>query len=168
MRKLGPPVSVCALICAAFLGCSEQSGSNGALAAAGGAGASGQADAAPAADAASGAPSQAASGAAGAPGTSPNPDYSYLASLSVASSGQLGAALSAETWADGEALRQIQSDLFTVGAELACVPGKEDKLRMTPVAEADITRLEGWIDRSEAVLDPARPVRKPARIVADG
>ena len=56
--------------------------------------------------------------------------------------------------ATDEALQQIQSDLFTVGAELACVPGKEDKLRMTPVADADITRLEGWIDRSEAALEP--------------
>jgi cob(I)alamin adenosyltransferase len=52
------------------------------------------------------------------------------------------------------ALHHIQSDLFTLGAELACVPGKEDKLRMTPVGDADITRLEGWIDGSEAELEP--------------
>jgi len=55
-----------------------------------------------------------------------------------------------------EALQQIQSDLFTVGAELACVPGKEDKLRMTPVGDVDIARLEGWIDRSEAELEPLK------------
>jgi cob(I)alamin adenosyltransferase len=55
-----------------------------------------------------------------------------------------------------EALQQIQSDLFTVGAELACVPGKEEKLRMTPVSDADIARLEAWIDRSEAELEPLR------------
>ena len=53
-------------------------------------------------------------------------------------------------------LLQIQSDLFTVGAELACAPGKEDKLRVTPVGEADIARLEGWIDRSEAPLEPLK------------
>ncbi|MES1175710.1 MAG: cob(I)yrinic acid a,c-diamide adenosyltransferase [Myxococcales bacterium] len=54
------------------------------------------------------------------------------------------------------ALHQIQSDLFTLGAELACVPGKEDKLRMTPVGDADITRLEGWIDDHEAALEPLK------------
>ena len=53
-------------------------------------------------------------------------------------------------------LLQIQDDLFTVGAELACVPGKEDKLRMVLVAEADIQRLEGWIDQSEAPLEPLK------------
>ncbi|MEO6599123.1 MAG: cob(I)yrinic acid a,c-diamide adenosyltransferase [Polyangiaceae bacterium] len=54
------------------------------------------------------------------------------------------------------ALQQIQSDLFTLGAELACVPGKEDKLRMTSVGDADILRLEAWIDRSEAPLEPLK------------
>ena len=53
-------------------------------------------------------------------------------------------------------LLRIQDDLFTVGAELACVPGKEDKLRMALVAEADIQRLEGWIDQSEAPLEPLK------------
>ena len=51
------------------------------------------------------------------------------------------------------ALLQIQHDLFTVGAELACVPGKEDKLRLALVAEADVQRLERWIDDSEAPLE---------------
>jgi len=54
------------------------------------------------------------------------------------------------------ALLHIQSDLFTVGAELACVPGKEDKLRLALVAEPDITRLEGWIDEAEAPLAPLK------------
>ena len=40
-------------------------------------------------------------------------------------------------------LLQIQSDLFTVGAELACVPGKESKLKLTLVGETDSARLEG-------------------------
>ena len=53
-------------------------------------------------------------------------------------------------------LLQIQDDLFTVGAELACVPGQEDKLRMKLVAEADVQRLEAWIDRSEAPLEPLK------------
>lgn len=51
-------------------------------------------------------------------------------------------------------LVRIQSDLFTVGAELACVPGKEEKLRITAIGKADILRLEGWIDESEAPLEP--------------
>lgn len=55
-----------------------------------------------------------------------------------------------------ESLLQIQSDLFTLGAELACAPGKEDKLRMTVLGEPDIARLEGWIDRSEAPLEPLK------------
>jgi len=60
---------------------------------------------------------------------------------------------SAET---DESLLQIQTDLFTLGAELACLPGKEDKLRMDLLSDADITRLEGWIDRSEAPLEPLK------------
>jgi cob(I)alamin adenosyltransferase len=56
----------------------------------------------------------------------------------------------------GASLLRIQSDLFTLGAELACVPGKEDKLRMTLVGEADIARLEGWIDHDEAALEPLK------------
>jgi len=60
---------------------------------------------------------------------------------------------SAET---DESLLQIQSDLFTLGAELACLPGKEDKLRMTILGEPDIARLEGWIDRGEVPLEPLK------------
>jgi cob(I)alamin adenosyltransferase len=50
-------------------------------------------------------------------------------------------------------LLQIQNDLFTVGAELACVPGKEQSLRMVLVSEADIQRLESFIDQSEEPLE---------------
>ena len=64
-------------------------------------------------------------------------------------------ALGASTETD-EALLHIQSDLFTLGAELACAPGKESKLRMTVLGDADIQRLEGWIDRSEAPLEPLK------------
>jgi cob(I)alamin adenosyltransferase len=55
-----------------------------------------------------------------------------------------------------ESLLQIQSDLFTLGAELACVPGKEEKLRVTVLGETDIARLEAWIDRGEAPLEPLK------------
>jgi len=54
------------------------------------------------------------------------------------------------------ALLRIQSDLFTLGAELACVPGKESKLTLTLVSAADIARLEGWIDDAEAPLAPLK------------
>jgi len=53
-------------------------------------------------------------------------------------------------------LLQIQSDLFTLGAELACVAGKEDKLRMAVVGEADIKRLEDCIDLNEVSLEPLK------------
>ncbi len=53
-----------------------------------------------------------------------------------------------------ECLLRIQSDLFTIGAELACVPGQEQKLRMVLVSEADIERVENSIDQSEAPLAP--------------
>ena len=64
-------------------------------------------------------------------------------------------ALGASTETD-ESLLQIQSDLFTLGAELACAPGKEQKLRMAVLGDADILRLESWIDRGEAPLEPLK------------
>lgn len=54
------------------------------------------------------------------------------------------------------ALLQIQSDLFTIEAELACVPGKEDKLKIALIAQTDIARLEAWIDDAEAPLAPLK------------
>jgi cob(I)alamin adenosyltransferase len=51
-------------------------------------------------------------------------------------------------------LAEVQADLFVLGAELACVAGKEDKLRMRLLAAADIARLEQAIDASEATLAP--------------
>jgi cob(I)alamin adenosyltransferase len=51
-------------------------------------------------------------------------------------------------------LADVQSDLFTIGAELACVPGKEDKLRMRLIAAEDAARLEWAIDEAETALAP--------------
>jgi cob(I)alamin adenosyltransferase len=53
-----------------------------------------------------------------------------------------------------EILGRVQADLFTLGAELACVPGKEDKLGMTLLGPPDIARLEQAIDRAETELPP--------------
>ena len=55
-----------------------------------------------------------------------------------------------------ESLETIQSELFVLGAELACAPGKEDKLRMSLLGAPEIARLEGWIDSSESSLGPLK------------
>jgi cob(I)alamin adenosyltransferase len=49
-----------------------------------------------------------------------------------------------------EVLARIQEDLFAIGGELACVPGREDRLPMTRLGEADIERLEHAIDDADA------------------
>jgi cob(I)alamin adenosyltransferase len=51
-------------------------------------------------------------------------------------------------------LSRVQVDLFTLGAELACVPGKEDKLALPLIQDADAVRLEQAIDDAEAKLTP--------------
>ncbi len=64
----------------------------------------------------------------------------------------LGLALTQELPAPlGERLRQVQNDLFDVGADL-CVPGDAgDRLRIT---DAYIGRLEQWIDEANGELEP--------------
>lgn len=49
-------------------------------------------------------------------------------------------------------LAAMQNDLFTLGAELACVPGHEDRLKLTLISATEIARLEQAIDDSEAML----------------
>jgi cob(I)alamin adenosyltransferase len=53
-------------------------------------------------------------------------------------------------------LGRVQEDLFVLGAELACVPGREAKLGMALLAAADAERLEHAIDASEAHLPPLK------------
>jgi cob(I)alamin adenosyltransferase len=53
-------------------------------------------------------------------------------------------------------LAAVQDDLFTLGAELACVPGREDKLKMRLVDGADAERLERAIDAAEEGLAPLK------------
>jgi cob(I)alamin adenosyltransferase len=50
----------------------------------------------------------------------------------------------------------VQRDLFTLGAELACVPGHESKLSMPLLDGADIERLERAIDDAEAACPPLK------------
>ena len=54
-------------------------------------------------------------------------------------------------------LEQLQKDLFAIGARLAD-PAEKIAERVTKVAvtDADIQRLEDWIDRFEAELPPLR------------
>jgi cob(I)alamin adenosyltransferase len=49
-------------------------------------------------------------------------------------------------------LDELQSDLFTLGAELATVSGHESKLGIDLLGEADVTRLEHSIDEAEQGL----------------
>jgi cob(I)alamin adenosyltransferase len=53
-------------------------------------------------------------------------------------------------------LAQVQVDLFTLGAELACVPGKESRLKMALLAGEDIARLERAIDVADAAVEPLK------------
>jgi len=53
-----------------------------------------------------------------------------------------------------ELLGRIQSDLFSLGAELACAPGKAQRLPARLIGASDITALEDAIDRHEAELAP--------------
>ncbi len=51
-------------------------------------------------------------------------------------------------------LARVQVDLFTLGAELACVPGREAKLAMPLLGPHDAERLEHAIDDAEEGLPP--------------
>jgi len=53
-------------------------------------------------------------------------------------------------------LERVQEDLFTLGAELACVPGREAKLQMALLGESDIHRLEHAIDEADAACEPLK------------
>lgn len=56
----------------------------------------------------------------------------------------------------GERLSEIQGDLFTLGAELGCVPGKEDRLGLALIGAPDAKRLEALIDEAEGRLTPLK------------
>ena len=57
----------------------------------------------------------------------------------------------------GEMLEHLQRDLFALGARLAD-PGHKiaERVVKAAVTDADITRLEGWIDQLESELQPLR------------
>ena len=54
-------------------------------------------------------------------------------------------------------LEHIQKDLFALGARLADPADRiGERVTKTAVSDADIQRLEDWIDRSETELPPLR------------
>jgi cob(I)alamin adenosyltransferase len=56
-----------------------------------------------------------------------------------------------------ELIEQLQKDLFAIGARLADPAVKiAERVTKVAVADADIQRLEDWIDRFEAELRPLR------------
>ncbi len=59
-------------------------------------------------------------------------------------------------------LERIQSDLFTLGAEVACTPGQVDRLGMNLVDDSDVALLESAIDEHEARLPSLRSFILPA------
>jgi len=50
----------------------------------------------------------------------------------------------------------LQEDLFVLGAELACVPGKEASMKMRLLDDGDASRLERAIDEAEEGLPPLK------------
>jgi len=54
------------------------------------------------------------------------------------------------------ALRHIQTDLFSLGAELACDPQHRGKLQMPFIGQASIAHLEQIIDDLDGQLDPLK------------
>ncbi|MEB2311832.1 MAG: cob(I)yrinic acid a,c-diamide adenosyltransferase [Sorangiineae bacterium] len=53
-------------------------------------------------------------------------------------------------------LAEVQVDLFALGAELACVPGKESRMGSPLLTAADAARLEAAIDAAEQGLPPLK------------
>ncbi len=53
-------------------------------------------------------------------------------------------------------LGEVQSDLFTLGAELSAASGHENRLGITLLSDADVTRLEHAIDEADEPLLPLR------------
>ena len=53
-------------------------------------------------------------------------------------------------------IQQAQHQLFAIGAELATTPGNTARTSFVPIEDADVERLENWIDES---TDPVPPLR---------
>jgi cob(I)alamin adenosyltransferase len=51
-------------------------------------------------------------------------------------------------------LAHVQADLFAIGAELACLPGREAKLNIALVGDGHVERLERAIDEADGACLP--------------
>jgi|SRR5580700_8785953 cob(I)alamin adenosyltransferase len=71
------------------------------------------------------------------------------AAIGVARAAQLDSATDA-------VLARTQGDLFVLGAELACVPGRESKLNMALLGPAEVEQLERAIDEADAACPPLK------------
>jgi cob(I)alamin adenosyltransferase len=60
------------------------------------------------------------------------------------------------------ALTRLQSELFVLGAEVACAPGKTDKLKMELIGDAQVSALEDLIDEHEGHLPALKTFVLPA------
>jgi cob(I)alamin adenosyltransferase len=63
-------------------------------------------------------------------------------------------------------LAGVQKDLFVLGAELACVPGRESKLQMRLLGPTDIETLERAIDAADADCPPLQTFVLPGGCAA--
>jgi cob(I)alamin adenosyltransferase len=59
-------------------------------------------------------------------------------------------------------VERLQAELFVFGAELACAPGAEARLRLPLLGDAHVAALEQDIDRHEAPLAPLKNFVLPA------
>ncbi|MCH8825138.1 MAG: cob(I)yrinic acid a,c-diamide adenosyltransferase [Planctomycetes bacterium] len=55
-----------------------------------------------------------------------------------------------------EMLGKLQSQLFTLGADLATVPGSKHEDKITRIGASDISQLESWIDEIDAGNEPMK------------
>lgn len=53
-------------------------------------------------------------------------------------------------------LQDIQRELFSIGAALACDPARETKMFVPEIRGSDVSALEGEIDRMEETLPPLK------------
>jgi len=68
----------------------------------------------------------------------------------------IGAAAAASSGAPVELLRGVQERLFSLGAEVACIPAKRASLAMRAVNDDDVARLEHEMDELTTRLPPLK------------
>lgn len=68
----------------------------------------------------------------------------------------IGAAAAATSGSGVELLRVVQERLFSLGAEVACIPSKRASLAMRGVDASDVDRLEHEMDEMTSRLPPLK------------